>query len=121
MFDSEHSTCLFHDEGHYHIETSPLIGRAIQWTSFYIMGTQVMEELRHNKLRENIRLSRSHLVQLFDKCSITKLFSQILQNFRGNICGGFFFSQKSWHRWCFLVNFMQFLKMDFYRIPTNFA
>ena len=95
MFDSEHSTCLFHDEGHYHIETSPLIGRAIQWTSFYIMGTQVMEELRHNKLRENIRLSRSHLVQLFDKCSIIKLFSQILQNFRGNICVASFLVKKA--------------------------
>ena len=32
---------LFHDGGRYHIETSPLIFRANQWTGFYmVMGVQ---------------------------------------------------------------------------------
>ena len=30
---------LFHDRGPYHIETSPLICRANQWTGFYMIGT----------------------------------------------------------------------------------
>ena len=29
----------------YHIEASPLIGRANQWTGFYIIGTSVIKEL----------------------------------------------------------------------------
>ena len=36
---------LFHDEGSYHIETSPLICRANQSTGFYMIGTSVMKEL----------------------------------------------------------------------------
>ena len=39
------STYLFKDGGHYHIENSPLICSANQWTSFYIIGTSVMKEL----------------------------------------------------------------------------
>ena len=35
----------FHDGGPYHIETSPLIYRANQWTDFYMIGTTVMKEL----------------------------------------------------------------------------
>ena len=38
---------LFHDEGHYHIETSPLICRENQWTGFYMIGTSVMKELKN--------------------------------------------------------------------------
>ena len=37
---------FFHDGGLYHIETIPLIRHANQWTSFYMMGTTVMKELR---------------------------------------------------------------------------
>ena len=33
---------LFHDGGPYHIETSPLICSANQWTDFYMIGTSVM-------------------------------------------------------------------------------
>ena len=33
---------LFHDEGHYHIETSPLICTANQWTGFDMTGTFAM-------------------------------------------------------------------------------
>ena len=36
---------LFHDGGPYHIEISPLICRANQWTGFYMIGTSVMKEL----------------------------------------------------------------------------
>ena len=37
---------FFHDGGPYHIEPIPLIRHANQWTSFYMMGTTVMKELR---------------------------------------------------------------------------
>ena len=36
---------LFHDGGRYDIETSPLICRANQWTSFYMITVSVMKEL----------------------------------------------------------------------------
>ena len=42
-FSYEH----FHDGGRYHIETSPLICRANQWTGFYMNGL-VMKELTKN-------------------------------------------------------------------------
>ena len=38
---------LFHDIGSYHIETSPLICYANQWTGFYMIGTYVMKQLNH--------------------------------------------------------------------------
>ena len=34
---------LFHDGGPYHIENSPLISQANQWTGFYMIGTSVMK------------------------------------------------------------------------------
>ena len=36
---------LFHDGGRYHIETSPLICSANQWTGFYMITASVMREL----------------------------------------------------------------------------
>ena len=36
---------LFRDGGPYHIETSPLVCKANQWTGFYIIGTSVLKEL----------------------------------------------------------------------------
>ena len=36
---------LFHDGSRYHIETSPLICRANQWTGFYMITASVMKEL----------------------------------------------------------------------------
>ena len=36
---------FFDDGGPYHIETSPLISSANQWTGFYVIGTSVMKEL----------------------------------------------------------------------------
>ena len=37
---------LFHDGGHCHIETNPLICRANQWTGFCMIGTSVMKEFK---------------------------------------------------------------------------
>ena len=37
----------FHDGGRYHIETSPLICRANQWTGFHMITASVMKELKH--------------------------------------------------------------------------
>ena len=36
---------LFHDRGRYHIETSPLICSANQWTGFCMIMASVMKEL----------------------------------------------------------------------------
>ena len=36
---------VFHDEGLYHIETSPLIWKANQWFGFYMKGTFAMKVL----------------------------------------------------------------------------
>ena len=36
---------LFHDGGPYHIETSPLICSANQWTGFCMKGTSIMKQL----------------------------------------------------------------------------
>ena len=35
-----------HDGGRYHIETSPLIFGANQWTDFYMITASVMKELK---------------------------------------------------------------------------
>ena len=35
----------FQGGGPYHLETSPLIFRAIQWTGLYMIGTSIMKEL----------------------------------------------------------------------------
>ena len=42
---------LFHDGGPYHIETSPLICFANQWTGFYMIWTSIMKELNHVQRR----------------------------------------------------------------------
>ena len=41
---------LFPDGGPYNIETSPLICRANQWISFYMIWTSVIEELTAKSL-----------------------------------------------------------------------
>ena len=35
---------LFDDGGHYHIETSPLIYQANQWTVFYMVPASVIKD-----------------------------------------------------------------------------
>ena len=37
---------LFHDGGRYHIETSPLICSANQWTGFYMITAPVIKEFK---------------------------------------------------------------------------
>ena len=49
--NSQVTTCnraskLFHDGGRYHIETSPLICSANQWTDFYMITDSVRKELK---------------------------------------------------------------------------
>ena len=41
---------LYHDGGFYHIETSPLICRANQWTGSYMMRPSFMKELKYKKM-----------------------------------------------------------------------
>ena len=41
-----HAIKFFHDGGPYHIETSPLICSANQWTGFYMVGTSAMKKLK---------------------------------------------------------------------------
>ena len=41
---------LFHDGDRYHIETSPLICSANQWTGFYMITASVMKELRKSQI-----------------------------------------------------------------------
>ena len=43
----------FRDGGRYHIETSPLVCRANQWTGFYMITASVLQGLR--KCSENLQ------------------------------------------------------------------
>ena len=40
------SNAVYHGGGRYHIETSPLICRANQWTGFYMITVSAMKELK---------------------------------------------------------------------------
>ena len=51
-------TKLFHDEGRYDIETSPLICSANQWTGFYMITASVMNELN---LKDTVQLSEDYV------------------------------------------------------------
>ena len=42
--------CNFYEKAFYHIETSPLIRRANQWTGFYIIGASVIKKLITERL-----------------------------------------------------------------------
>ena len=48
MNKPSHSSQLFHGEGLYHIETSPLICKSNQWTGLYMIGISVMKEFMFN-------------------------------------------------------------------------
>ena len=50
---------LFHDGGCYHIETSPLICRANQWTGFYMITALVMKELT---VANQIKIEKLHFL-----------------------------------------------------------
>ena len=60
---------LFHDGGPYHIETSPLIYRANQWSGFYIIGNSVMKDLtKRNQERNNAQKLKFPIKDFFSKC-----------------------------------------------------
>ena len=57
---------LFHDGGLYHIETSPLICFANQWTCFYVTGTSVMTELTFSQMLNKVLNALMHyLIRVF--------------------------------------------------------
>ena len=60
-----------HDGGSCHIETSPLICRANQWTCIYMIETFVMKELNHFKLVSEAYVGhcQTSLMKLFRKNS----------------------------------------------------
>ena len=86
-------TELFHDGGRYHIETSPLICPANQWTGFYMITASVMKELiewmRHwtleqkNEIKRTARTHLSHFKSCYRRCSIKKAVLQSLTKFEG--------------------------------------
>ena len=45
---------IFHERGPYHVEASPLICRASQWTDFYMIRASFMKEQVTNNLDENL-------------------------------------------------------------------
>ena len=45
---------IFHEGGPYHVEASPLICRASQWTDFYMIRASFMKEQVTNNLDENL-------------------------------------------------------------------
>ena len=83
----------FHGGGPCHIETSPLICWANQWTGFYMVGITVMKELIHPIFLLNLQLSitrgefrllQNHLYHYVPTCyfrhGVTKAFSFDKQN-----------------------------------------
>ena len=51
VFKNHFSLLSKHLPASYHIETSPLICSAIQWTGFYMIGTSVMKEFSYSQRR----------------------------------------------------------------------
>ena len=82
---SEEQVKLFHDGGHYHIETSPLICSANQWTGFYMITASVMKGLRQNSFSvicmTQWRNSTAHCVNELYSIFVISIFlsSRILQ------------------------------------------
>ena len=58
----EESIYLFHDGGRYHIETSPLICRANQWTVFYMITASVMKELNVSAMLYCVQNYLAHII-----------------------------------------------------------
>ena len=73
---------IFHYGGPNHIETSPLVCRANQWTCFYMIGTFVMKELKKSYLFEVYSSSLS----AFDTSQILLMASYLLNNFKTSLC-----------------------------------
>ena len=54
----------FHDGGPYHIQTSPLVCRANQWTGFNMIWTSVMKELKTMSFNESVSTYlRKHMIK----------------------------------------------------------
>ena len=53
-----------------HIETSPLIYRANQWTGFYMIGNSVMKELKWRVVAYYVRNSSQALIKDFHVCDV---------------------------------------------------
>ena len=60
---------LFHDGGRYHIETSPVICSANQWTGFYMITTSVMKELRETSCPISVATISGHSFSTYAKFS----------------------------------------------------
>ena len=51
---SQHFLKVFHDGGPYHIETSPLICIANQWTCFYMIGPPPWKIIKIKIIKTNL-------------------------------------------------------------------
>ena len=63
---------LFHDRDCYHIEISPLICSANQWTGFYIMMASVMKELKYSENIKNLVFQGHHVKKYHHICWLSK-------------------------------------------------
>ena len=70
-------TLLFHDGGSYYVETSPLIGSANQWTSFYMIEAFVMKELKQSSYLAIINFFLTFGTHWNDQWSWNSYFLQI--------------------------------------------
>ena len=71
----------FHDGGFCHIETSPLICSANQWTDFYMRAASIMKELKWGKMRKNVESNIFFEVQKYYfvfESRLTFFFSNVL-------------------------------------------
>ena len=53
----------------YHIKTSPLIGRANQWTGLYMIGISVTNELKKCFVEVYLRLCQTSMMKFFHENS----------------------------------------------------
>ena len=60
---------FFHDGGRYHIETSPLICSANQWTDFYMITASVMKELNSVVQKLNLHICYESIIHINDLLS----------------------------------------------------
>ena len=115
---------LFPDGGPYHIENSPLICSAKQWTCFYMISTSVMKKLTIFGKSSTIDVWQDPKCvssEVVWRYSVKKVFLKMLQNLQENTSNRVFFSiklllyqitillkKRLWHL-CFPVNFRKFL------------
>ena len=71
--------------------------------------------IKTEKISGKLKIHTEAVVQ---RCSIKKVFLEILQNSQENTCATVSFlmshlCQRIWH-WCFLVNYVKFLRIPFF-------